>query len=60
MQALRTLTTGAVGNWIIRRQAGPLVPQMEAEITKLGRYFGSSSVALPPAPAAGEQPKQPA
>jgi hypothetical protein len=33
---------------------------MEAEITKLGRYFGSSSVALPPAPAAGEQPKQPA
>jgi NAD(P)-dependent dehydrogenase (short-subunit alcohol dehydrogenase family) len=60
VQALRTLTTGAVGNWIIRRQAGPLVPQMEAEITKLGRYFGSSSVALPPAPAAGEQPKQPA
>src|SRR5215210_2538276 len=60
VQALRTLTTGAVGNWIIRREAAPLVPQMEAEIAKLGRYFGSSSVALPPTPASGEQPKQPA
>ena len=59
VQALRTLTTGAVGNWLIRREAGPMVPLMEAEITELGRYFGSSSVALPPTPAAGEQPKQP-
>ena len=53
VQALRTLTTGAVGNWLIRREAKTLVPQMEAEITQLGRYYGSSSVALPPTPAAG-------
>src|SRR5215207_6263528 len=54
VQALRTLTTGTVGYWVMRRASREMVPQMEAEITKLGRYFGSSSVALPPAPAAGE------
>ena len=27
----------------LRREAKPLVPQMEAEITQLGRYFGSSA-----------------
>ena len=58
VQALRTLTTGAVGNWLIAREAKALVPQMEAEIIKLGRYYGSSSVAMPVAPAAEEQPKQ--
>ena len=60
VQALRTLTTGPLGDLLIRREAKRLVPQMEAEIVALGRYFGSSSVALPPTPAAGEQPKQPA
>jgi NAD(P)-dependent dehydrogenase (short-subunit alcohol dehydrogenase family) len=56
VQALRTLTTGPVGDWLIRREAKTLVPQMEAEVVALGRYFGSSSVAMPVAPAAEEQP----
>src|SRR4051794_33112057 len=60
VQALRTLTTGPVGDWLISREGKELVPRMEAEITKLGRYYGSSSVAMPPTTATEEQPKQPA
>jgi NAD(P)-dependent dehydrogenase (short-subunit alcohol dehydrogenase family) len=60
VQALRTLTTGPVADWLIRREAKTLVPQMEAEIRALGRYFGSSSVAMPVEPAVEEQPRQPA
>jgi len=47
VQALRTLTTGAVGNWVIRREAKTMVPRMEAEVKALGRYYGTSSVAMP-------------
>jgi NAD(P)-dependent dehydrogenase (short-subunit alcohol dehydrogenase family) len=54
VQALRTLTTGAVGNWVIRREARTMVPQMEAEVKALGRYYGTSSVAMP-ATRAGEE-----
>ena len=58
VQALRTLTTGAVGNWLIQRETKTLVPQMEAEIIKLGRYYGTSSVAMPQTAATEETPKQ--
>jgi NAD(P)-dependent dehydrogenase (short-subunit alcohol dehydrogenase family) len=47
VQALRTVFTGPIAGWIIRREAKTLVPQIEAEITELGRWFGSSSVAMP-------------
>ena len=61
VQALRTLTTGTAGFFAMRREAKRMVPQMEAEVQALGRYYGSSSVAMPPAPApAEEQPRQPA
>jgi NAD(P)-dependent dehydrogenase (short-subunit alcohol dehydrogenase family) len=60
VQALRTLTTGPVGNWFIRREAKDIVPQMEAEIRALGRYYGSSSVAMPQTPATEEKAEQPA
>ncbi len=57
VQALRTLTTGAAGNWLLRREAKAMVPRMEAEVTALGRYYGTSSVAMPAAPA-GEQKRR--
>jgi NAD(P)-dependent dehydrogenase (short-subunit alcohol dehydrogenase family) len=44
VQALRTLTTGPVAAWLIRREARTMVPELEAEIALLGRYFGSTSV----------------
>jgi NAD(P)-dependent dehydrogenase (short-subunit alcohol dehydrogenase family) len=44
VQALRTLTTGPVASWLIRREAKTMVPELEAEIALLGRYFGSTSV----------------
>jgi len=47
LQALRTLTTGPIAAWRIGREAKTLVPQLEAEITGLGRYFGGSSVGIP-------------
>ena len=46
VQALRTVFTGPLASWIIRRKAKTIVPELEAEITKLGRYFGGSSVGL--------------
>ncbi len=57
-ELLRTLTTGAVGNWLIQRETKTLVPQMEAEIIKLGRYYGTSSVAMPQTAATEETAKQ--
>ncbi len=48
VQALRTVFTGPIASWIIRREAKTLVPQLEAELTALGRHFGSSSVAITP------------
>ena len=58
VQALRTLTTGPVADWLIRRESKTMVPALEAEITALGRYFGGSSVAMPVEPAIEEQPRQ--
>jgi len=52
VQALRTLTTGTAGFFAMRRDAKRMVPKMEAEVQALGRYYGTSSVAMPvPAPA---------
>jgi NAD(P)-dependent dehydrogenase (short-subunit alcohol dehydrogenase family) len=48
VQALRTVFTGPIASWIIRRESKQLVPQLEAELVKLGRHFGSSSVAISP------------
>jgi NAD(P)-dependent dehydrogenase (short-subunit alcohol dehydrogenase family) len=47
VQALRTLTTGPIVSRVISREARTMVPQLEAEITGLGRYFGASSVGIP-------------
>jgi NAD(P)-dependent dehydrogenase (short-subunit alcohol dehydrogenase family) len=47
VQALRTLTTGPLASRLISREARTMVPQLEAEITGLGRYFGASSVGIP-------------
>ena len=58
VQALRTLTTGPVGNWLIRREAKTMVPSMEAEVQALGRYYGTSSVAMPTTRAGEERSGQ--
>jgi NAD(P)-dependent dehydrogenase (short-subunit alcohol dehydrogenase family) len=55
VQALRTLTTGAAGYFAMRREAKKTVPRMEAEVQALGRYYGSSSVAMPAAPPAVQE-----
>jgi len=55
VQALRTLTTGTVGYFAMRREVKKMVPQMEAEVQALGRYYGSSSVAMPGAPPAVQE-----
>jgi NAD(P)-dependent dehydrogenase (short-subunit alcohol dehydrogenase family) len=47
LQALRTLATGPIASLVIGREAKRMVPELEAEITTLGRYFGSSSVGIP-------------
>jgi short-subunit dehydrogenase len=59
VQALRTVFTGPIAGWVIRREAKTMVPQMEAEITKLGRWFGSSSAATPAERKAIEEPAAP-
>ncbi len=58
IQALRTLTTGSVGYWAMRREVARMVPQMEAEVQALGRYYGTTSVAMPVAAPVEEQDKQ--
>jgi NAD(P)-dependent dehydrogenase (short-subunit alcohol dehydrogenase family) len=55
VQALRTLTTGTVGYFAMRRETKKMVPRMEAEVQALGRYYGSSSVAMPAAPPAVQE-----
>jgi short-subunit dehydrogenase len=47
VQALRTVVTGPVADWLIKREAKRMVPELEAEITELGRSFGGSSMAMP-------------
>jgi short-subunit dehydrogenase len=55
---LRAVTTGPVGELVIRRRAKQMVPQLEAEVQALGRYFGASSVGMgsPRAKAAATPP----
>ena len=57
VQALRTVITGPLAVLAIRREAQDVVPQLEAEVVKLGRHFGGSSVAMPPPAAAEEREK---
>src|SRR5215212_10235605 len=47
IQALRTIATGPIVSRAIAREAKTLVPQLEAEITGLARYFGGTSVGIP-------------
>ena len=58
VQALRTLTTGTVGYFAMKREVAKMVPKMEAEVQALGRYYGTSSVAMPVAAPVEEQDKQ--
>lgn len=45
LQALRVITLSRFGDALIKRSAGKdMVPQMEEEVRKLGRSFGSHSV----------------
>ena len=59
VQALRSVFTGPLAELLIRREARTLVPQLEAEITRLGRWFGASSVAMPSERGAAEDPVVP-
>jgi short-subunit dehydrogenase len=60
VQALRPVVTGPIADWVIKREAKTMVPELEAEIIKLGRWFGGSSVAVPPAaaPAPASEPTE--
>jgi NAD(P)-dependent dehydrogenase (short-subunit alcohol dehydrogenase family) len=58
VQALRTLTTGTVGYLAMKREVSKMVPRMEAVVQALGRYYGTSSVAMPVAAPAEEQTRQ--
>lgn len=46
VQALRTVTTGPLGELVLRRPAARRVPELEAEVRALGRAFGTRSTAL--------------
>jgi hypothetical protein len=35
-----------------------MVPELEAEVTKLGRWFGGTSVAMPPPAATVKRPEE--
>jgi short-subunit dehydrogenase len=59
VQALRTVVTSPLADRIIGREAKTMVPTLEAEITKLGRWFGGSSVAMPSERDPAERPKLP-
>jgi len=58
-QALRTIYTGPIADWVIRREAKKMVPQLEAEVVGLGRYFGGTSVAMPSEAKDLEDPAKP-
>jgi NAD(P)-dependent dehydrogenase (short-subunit alcohol dehydrogenase family) len=46
VQAFRTVTTGPLGELVLRRPAARRVPELEAEVRALGRAFGTQSVAV--------------
>jgi NAD(P)-dependent dehydrogenase (short-subunit alcohol dehydrogenase family) len=47
VQTLRTFATGPIVSRVIAREAKTMVPQLEAEVAGLGRYFGGTSVGIP-------------
>jgi NAD(P)-dependent dehydrogenase (short-subunit alcohol dehydrogenase family) len=53
--ALRTLITGPVADLVMRRRVRQMVPELEAEVTTLGRWFGGTSAAMPPPAATVER-----
>ena len=46
VQAMRALIVSPVGEFAIQRRARTEVPQLEAEVQQLGRYWGASSAGL--------------
>jgi hypothetical protein len=46
VQALRALVISPLGEFPIKRSARTMVPELEAEVQQLGRYWGSSSAGL--------------
>ena len=59
MHALRTVLTSPLADRVIGREAKTMVPELEAELVKLGRWFGSSSVATPRERAPSDDPARP-
>jgi NAD(P)-dependent dehydrogenase (short-subunit alcohol dehydrogenase family) len=47
VSALRTVVTGPLADLAMRRELRRKVPELEAEVTTLGTWFGGSSVAMP-------------
>ena len=45
VQALRTLVTGPIADRVLRPRAAIAVPQLEAQVSRLGRSFGATSAA---------------
>jgi hypothetical protein len=51
VQAMRTLFAGPAAELVLRRRARVLVPELEREVTRLGRAFGRHSTEVPAGPA---------
>jgi NAD(P)-dependent dehydrogenase (short-subunit alcohol dehydrogenase family) len=49
--ALRSLVTSRAAEWLMRRKALQLLPELEREVESLGRPFGAHSVEQQPSPA---------
>jgi NAD(P)-dependent dehydrogenase (short-subunit alcohol dehydrogenase family) len=58
VQALRTISTGPIADFVIRREAKSLVPRMEEEVRALGRWYGSTSAGAPVPKVASGGPQQ--
>jgi short-subunit dehydrogenase len=59
VQALRTVLTSPLADRVIGREAKRFIPELEAEIGRLGRWFGGSSVAMPSEAKPPEDPARP-
>lgn len=53
--ALRTVVTGPLADLAMRRALRKKVPELEVEVSTLGTWFGSTSVAMPPPAATVER-----
>ena len=46
MSALKPLLHSAAVDWVVRRRARTMVPQLEAEILARGTWFGATSMGM--------------